>query len=140
VIAPGIRNAFPRGRRGLVALGLVLAFGGGLAAERGFGQASPRMRVEVLLDRTTDQLPRPARVQARLDHWTPGAETGPHAHPGPVVFVMLEGALEEVFPDGRTRTLTAGQAFWKPPREAHNVRNRSGRPARALAVHLDPAP
>lgn len=32
------------------------------------------------------------------------------------------------------------QVFWKPARTDHNVRNVAGRRARALAVHLDPAP
>jgi quercetin dioxygenase-like cupin family protein len=80
-----------------------------------------------------------ARVVANLDHWEAGAETGRHTHPGPTAFILLEGELEETLADGRTRTLQAGQGFWKPARAEHNVRNVGGRPARALAVHIDPA-
>lgn len=122
-----------------LALFTVLGFAGGIGTACALGQAAPRMRADVILDLKTDQIPRQTHVHARLDHWEPGAETGHHEHPGPVVFVMLEGELQEVFADGRTRSLKAGQAFWKPPREAHNVRNTTSRPARALALHLDPA-
>ena len=34
--------------------------------------------------------------------------------------------------------LTAGHAYWRPAGQEHNVRNVSGKPARAIAVHLDP--
>jgi quercetin dioxygenase-like cupin family protein len=53
------------------------------------------------------------------------------------VFVMLDGELTETLADGSQRTIESGQAFWKPARQAHNVKN--DQPARALAVHLDPA-
>ncbi len=125
-------------RRLVASLALLLAFTAGLAAGRAASQPRPRMWADVVLDVATDEIPRRTRVHVNLDHWEPGAETGRHSHPGPVVFVMLEGELEEVFADGRTRTLKAGQAYWKTPRAEHNVRNGSGRPAHAVAVHLDP--
>lgn len=123
-----MRRAIP------VLLAVLLAFAAGLAV----GQTKPRMWADVVLDVTTDQIPGRTHVRANLDHWEPGAETGRHEHPGPVVFVMLDGELEETLADGSTRTLKSGQAVWKPPRQAHNVKNVSARPARALAVHLDP--
>lgn len=126
-------------RRVLIGLGALLAFAGGLAVGRASGQGKPRMWADVLLDLSTDEIPRKRRVHTNLNHWDPGAETGRHTHPGPTVFVMLDGELEETLGDGRTRTLKAGQGFWKPSRTEHNVRNVSDRPARALAVHLDPA-
>ena len=117
-----------------IAVSLCLAFAAGLAV----GQAKPRMWADQVLDVSTDELPRRARVWVNVDHWEPGAETGRHTHPGPTVFVLLEGELEETLGDGRTRTLKAGQAYWKPARTDHNVRNPGDKPARALAVHLDP--
>ncbi len=120
----------------LIALSVVAAFVAGVAA----GQAKPRMWADVVLELTTDQIPRRTHVRAHVDHWEPGAETGRHTHPGPVVFIMLDGELEETLADGTRRTIKSGQAFWKPPHQEHNVANVSGRPARALAVHLDPAP
>lgn len=127
-------------KRVLVVVGMLAAFVAGVAVERVPSEAKPRMWADILLDLSTEEIPKRARVHVNLDHWEPGAETGRHRHPGPTVFVMLDGEVEEVLGDGRTRTLKAGQAFWKPARTDHNVRNTAGRAARALAVHLDPAP
>ena len=126
-------------KRAAVVLCIIVAFAAGSIVESVRAQSKPRMWADVLLDLSTEEIPRRARVHANLDHWEPGAETGRHTHPGPTVFVMLDGELEEVLRDGNTRTLKAGQAFWKRARTEHNVKNVSGRPARALAVHLDPA-
>ena len=125
-------------KHGAIVLTVLLAFAGGFAAGSVRGQTKPRMWADVLLDLSTDEIPRRARVHTNMNHWEPGAETGHHTHPGPTVFVMLDGELEETLTDGKKRTLKAGQGFWKPPRTDHNVKNVSDRPARALAVHLDP--
>ena len=117
----------------------LLTFALGMVVGQARSQPKPRMWADVVLDVVTEEIPRKTRVHTNLDHWDPGAETGRHTHPGPVVFVMLDGELEETLADGKTRPLKAGQAFWKTPRTEHNVRNVSGQPARALAVHLDPA-
>jgi len=127
-------------KRLLVVLGLLAAFAAGVGVERVRSEAKPRVWADVLLDLSTEEIPRRARVHVNLDHWEPGAETGRHRHPGPTVLVMLDGEVEEVLADGRARPLKAGQAFWKPARTDHNVKNVGTRPARALAVHLDPAP
>jgi quercetin dioxygenase-like cupin family protein len=118
---------------------LLVAFGLGVLTGQAAGQAKPRMWADRLLDVVTDELPRKARVVVNLDHWDPGAEGGRHTHPGPTVIIVLEGELEETMADGRTRTLRPGQAVWDGARTTHNVRNLSGQPARAVAVHLDPA-
>lgn len=122
-----------------VALSLLLAFAAGMAVGGARGQGTPRMRADVLLDLSTDEIPRRTRIHVNLDHWEPGAGTGRHSHPGPTVIVVLEGELGEVLADGRLRTLEAGRAYWRPARAEHDVKNVGGRPARALAVHLDPA-
>lgn len=127
-------------RPALCVLALLVAFAAGMAVDPLAGQTRPRMWADLLLDLSIEEVPKRARVRVNLDHWEPGAETGRHTHPGPTVFVMLEGELEEVLGDGRTRMLKAGQAFWKPARTDHNVKNVAGRRARAVAVHLDPAP
>jgi quercetin dioxygenase-like cupin family protein len=121
--------------------GLVLAafVVGVLIGGQAASQTKPRMWADRLLDLVTDELPRKAYVMASLDHWEPGAETGRHTHPGPTVIVLLEGELEETLADGRTRTLRAGQGIWNGARTTHNVRNTSGLPGRALAIHIDPA-
>jgi quercetin dioxygenase-like cupin family protein len=117
---------------GVVLAGAVLA---GAAAAPG---QPPRMWTEVLLRLTTDEIPRRAALQVNDDRWDPGAGTGRHQHPGPTIIYVLEGELSEWTPQGQT-TLRAGQAVWRPARHEHDVRNASGRPARALAMHLDPA-
>ena len=127
-------------KRLLLVVGMLSAFVAGAAVERVRSEAKPRMWADVLLDLSTEEIPKRARVHVNLDHWEPGAETGRHRHAGPTLLVMLEGEVEEVLGDGRTRTLRAGQAFWKPVWTDHNVKNVGARPARALAVHLDPAP
>jgi quercetin dioxygenase-like cupin family protein len=101
-------------------------------------QAAPQMRAEVVLDRVVDDIPRPANLQVRHDRWDPGAETGVHDHPGPVILAVLEGELIEETADGRN-ILRAGQVFWRGARQTHNVKNVSDRPARVLAIHFDPA-
>jgi quercetin dioxygenase-like cupin family protein len=126
-------------RRSVAPALLVVAFVLGVLAGQAGGQAKPRMWADRLLDLVTDELPRKARVVTNLNHWDPGAETGRHTHPGPTVFVLLEGELEETLADGSTRTIKPGQAFWNRSRWTHNVRNVSGQPARAVAVHIDPA-
>ncbi len=127
-------------KRSIVAgLGLLVAFAAGLVVGQAAGQSTPRMWADVVLDLSTEEIPKRTRVHVNLDHWEPGAETGRHTHPGPTIIVMLEGEVEETLADGKTRTLKAGQGFWKPARTEHNVRNTSGKPAHAVAVHLDPA-
>lgn len=57
-------------------------------------------------------------------------------HPGPVILAVIE--LVEETPAGRN-SLRAGQAFRRPARETHNVKNVSAKLARVLAIHVDPA-
>ena len=100
--------------------------------------AASRMSAQVLLSVVSDELRwKQTQVRVNLDTWDPGSETGRHEHPGPGLLYVLEGELEEVRADS-TRPLRAGEAVWNRGRTPHNVRNRSDRVARALAVHLDP--
>lgn len=116
----------------------LLVFAGGLAAGSAAGQAKPRMWADVLLQLTTSDIPRRVALRVNDDRWEPGAEAGQHRHPGPTLIYVLEGELSETTAEGTVK-LKAGQAVWRPARHEHNVRNASGRPARALAIHLDPA-
>ena len=87
---------------------------------------------------TTNEIPRPVHLEVRDDRWEPGAETGMHQHPGPAILAVLEGELIEETRGGRT-SLRTGQVVWRAARQAHNVKNASGNPARALVIHFDPA-
>ena len=124
-------------RRALIAWTLVV-FGAGLWAGGTAGQPRPRMWASVLLSTVADGLPPKVALRVNEDHWDAGAETGAHRHPGPTIIYVLEGELTEAA-GGRIVVLKAGQAVWRPARHEHNVRNAGGRPARALAIHLDPA-
>src|SRR5262245_24550863 len=114
------------------ALLLLLGAGAGIPAGFVLAQAAPRLHVEVLLGMVTGEIPRPVKLEARHDRWDPGAETGMHQHPGPVILVVLEGELIEHTPAART-ILSTGQVVWRAARQEHNVRNESGKPARILA-------
>jgi mannose-6-phosphate isomerase-like protein (cupin superfamily) len=113
--------------------------GTGLGTAPARSHANPRMWADPLLQLTTDQIPRKVTLWVSDDHWEPGAGTGRHRHPGPTVIYILEGELSEITSQGTTR-LKAGQVVWRAARHEHDVRNVSGLPAHALAIHLDPAP
>jgi quercetin dioxygenase-like cupin family protein len=123
-------------RRRLIAW-TVIVFGAGLWSGQTLAQPRARMWTNVLLRAVTEDLPRKVGVQVNDDHWEPGAETGTHRHPGPTIIYVLEGELSESAGGASTR-LKAGEAVWRLAQHEHNVRNVSGRPARALAIHLDP--
>lgn len=119
---------------------LLLLVGGAVGIPLGFAlsQTAPQMRVQVLLQLRVADVPLPANLEVRDDRWDPGAETGMHEHPGPVILAMIEGELVEETPGGRN-ILRAGQVFWRPAREPHNVKNAGSATARVLAIHFDPA-
>ena len=121
-------------------MALLLLAGGAAGVPLGFAlsQAAPQMSVEVVLQRTVTDIPLPANLEVRDDRWDPGAETGVHEHPGPVILAVIEGELVEETPGGRN-VLRAGQVFWRPAHGQHNVKNVSSRTARVLAIHFDPA-
>jgi len=96
------------------------------------------MRVQVVLQHRVSDIPLPANLEVRDNRWDPGAETGMHEHPGPVILVVIEGELVEETPSGGN-ILRAGQVFWRPARETHNVKNAGTTTARVLAIHFDPA-
>lgn len=101
-------------------------------------QSAPQMRAETILRQRVAEIPLPANLEVRDDRWEPGAATGAHDHPGPVVLVVVEGELLEETATG-SNVLRAGQAYWRPARERHNVRNAGAQPARLFAIHFDPA-
>jgi quercetin dioxygenase-like cupin family protein len=119
---------------------LLLLSGGAAGVPLGFAlsQAAPQMRVQILLQHRAADIPLPADLEVRDDRWDPGAETGVHEHPGPVILVVIEGELIEDTPSGRN-ILRAGQAFWRSAHGAHNVKNVGSTTARILAIHFDPA-
>jgi quercetin dioxygenase-like cupin family protein len=128
------------GRRAALAVALAFAagIGTGILAGPALSQGRPRMWADRRLELTTAEIPRRVALRVNDDHWDPGAEGGWHRHPGPTIISVLEGELSEQTRSG-TSTIRAGQAVWRPARHEHNVRNPGAQPARALAIHLDPA-
>jgi quercetin dioxygenase-like cupin family protein len=110
----------------------------GVPAGYVLSQVAPQMRVQVLLQHRVTDIPLPANLEVRDDRWDPGAETGAHDHPGPVILAVIEGELVEDTPSG-SNIMRAGQVFWRPAHGSHNVRNASSASARVLAIHFDPA-
>ena len=68
----------------------------------------------------------------------PGATTGWHIHPGPVVVVVKSGKLTEVHSDGCMSVHETGSAFFEPPGEVHNVINQTGEVTEVYATFLSP--
>ncbi len=118
---------------------LLLAAGAAAGIPLGFAlsQASPQMRVDVVLRQVVSDLPQPVDVQVLDDRWDPGAETGMHDHAGQVILAVIEGELVEETPAGRN-ALRAGNVVWRAARQTHNVKNVSDKPARVLAIHFEP--
>jgi quercetin dioxygenase-like cupin family protein len=69
----------------------------------------------------------------------PGATTGWHVHPGPVVVVIKSGALTEIQRDGCMIVHQSPSAFFESPDEVHNVVNQTGVVTEVLATFLSPA-
>src|SRR4051812_17633546 len=68
----------------------------------------------------------------------PGAETGWHIHPGPVVVVVKSGALTETQSDGCTTLHPTGSVFFESAGEVHNAANRTNGVAEVFATFLSP--
>jgi len=69
----------------------------------------------------------------------PGATTGWHIHPGPVVVVIKTGVLTEIQSNGCMTPHNAGTAFFESPGEVHNVVNQGTVVTEVLATFLSPA-
>ena len=68
----------------------------------------------------------------------PGAETGWHIHPGPVVVVVTSGALTETHSNGCTTLHPTGSVFFESAGEVHNATNRTNGVAEVFATFLSP--
>jgi quercetin dioxygenase-like cupin family protein len=69
----------------------------------------------------------------------PGAETGWHYHPGPVVVVVKSGALTETRSNGCVIVHPAGSVFFEKKDEVHNASNQTGIVTEVYATFLFPS-
>ena len=67
----------------------------------------------------------PTDVLEALLVFQPGAETGWHIHPGPVVVVVKSGALTETHRNGCLTVHSTGSVFFEKADEVHNATNRT---------------
>jgi quercetin dioxygenase-like cupin family protein len=77
-------------------------------------------------------------LQSRLV-FQPGAETGWHIHPGPVVVVVKSGAITETHANGCITVHPAGSVFYETADEVHNAANQTGDVAEVFATFISPA-
>jgi quercetin dioxygenase-like cupin family protein len=120
-----------------VALGIV----GSYAA---LGQVSPLQIMALALgssDENNVQLhvKGPSDVLQTLLVFQPGAETGWHTHPGPVVVIVKSGALTEIHSNGCVTVHPTGSAFFETKGEVHNAINQTGGVSEVYATFLSPA-
>ena len=69
----------------------------------------------------------------------PGAQTGWHSHPGPVVVVIKSGALTETHSNGCITVHPQGSVFFEPAGEIHNATNDAAVVTEVYATFLSPA-
>lgn len=81
----------------------------------------------------------PGDVLQALLVFQPGADTGWHIHPGPVVVVVKSGALTETHANGCTTEHPAGSVFFESAGEVHNATNRTAGVAEVYATFLSPS-
>lgn len=96
------------------------------------GSSSQRPPVNLHVDGSNDVL------QTELV-FQPGAQTGWHYHPGPVVVVIKTGALTEIHSNGCVTVHPAGSVFFEMKDEIHNAINQTGGVADVYATFLSPA-
>ena len=141
--APGV-NSRRRGLLGLGAAALAATFALGLLGPGhargdvpplqiiGLAQgSSPERRVDLDSKGPTDVL------QTQLI-FQPGAATGWHTHPGPVIVVVKTGSLTEVLKDGCIIVHPAGSVFFEEKNEVHNAVNHTGMVTELYATFISP--
>ena|SRR6266446_3511592 len=80
----------------------------------------------------------PSDVLQTLLVFQPGAGTGWHTHPGPVV-VVVKVALTETHSNGCVTVHPAGSAFFQMKDEVHNTVNQTSGVIEVYATFLSPA-
>ena len=77
-----------------------------------------------------------AEVTASEVEIAPGADTGLHRHPGPVLAWVVSGTLSVDVAGGETKTYTAGQPIVEVVGLDHVGKNRGTVPVRLLVFYL----
>ena len=126
------------GLAGALALGV---FGGGDA----HGEVSPLQIIALAPPAHSNeesvklQVKGPSDVLQTELVFQPGAETGWHFHPGPVIVVIKSGSLTEYQSDGCILVHPAGSAFFEKKDEIHNAVNQTSGVTDVYATFLSPS-
>ena len=147
LIAPGVTKEHSL-RRKLMTLGGAASMAAltlgliGLGVSR--GQVNP-LQINVLAVGSSPQNDVEMHVNGPSDVlqtelvFQPGAATGWHSHPGPVIVVVKTGALTEIHSNGCVTVHPTGSVFFESKGEVHNAINQTGVVADIYATFLDPA-
>ncbi len=108
------------------------------------GQVSPLQIIPLAqgssADRQVDLKVRgPNEALQTLIVFQPGADTGWHSHPGPVVVVVKTGTVTEQNSDGCFVTHPAGTVFFEQKGEVHRAFNNGGTVSEVYATFLMPS-
>jgi quercetin dioxygenase-like cupin family protein len=81
----------------------------------------------------------PNDVLQALLVFQPGADTGWHIHPGPVVVIVKSGAITEQKRNGCLVVHPAGSVFFEQKDEVHRAINHTGTVAEVYATFISPS-
>ena len=147
LVQSGSMNNYPRLRRlwkpGVAALLAVTALGA-IGWNIARGDVMPLQIMALALGSNDDNnvqlhVKGPSDVLQTLLVFQPGAETGWHSHPGPVVVIVKSGALTEIHSNGCVTVHPTGSAFFETKGEVHNALNQTGAVTEVYATFLSPA-
>jgi len=134
-------------RRSLVRLGVALPAAalalGLMGLSHLHGQITPLQIIPQAQGHSTDKhvnlrVTGPSDTLQALLVFQPGAQTGWHIHPGPVVVVVKSGSLIETHSDGCTTSHPMGSEFFESAGEVHNAVNRTPGVTEVYATFLSP--
>jgi quercetin dioxygenase-like cupin family protein len=114
------------------------------AGDQAGGQVSPLQIIPLAQGSSTDRqvdlkVRGPNDALQTLLVFQPGADTGWHSHPGPVVVVVKTGTVTEQNADGCFVVHPAGTVFFEQKGEVHRAFNNGGTVSEAYATFLMPS-
>ncbi|MFN7918723.1 MAG: cupin domain-containing protein [Bryobacteraceae bacterium] len=139
----------PAGRREIIKASAIVCIAGLAAAAAGSawraqGQTNPLQIIPLAQGVSTERQVElkahgPNDVLQALLVFQPGADTGWHVHPGPVVVVVKTGTLTEETKNGCLVQHPAGSVFFEQKDEVHRAFNNGGTAAEVYGTFLLPS-
>ncbi len=136
-----------RGQRALLKLGATISAGLAAALIGASGKAQEQidpLKITALARGTSMEhhvelkARGPNDVLQALLVFQPGADTGWHIHPGPVVVIVKSGAITEQKSNGCLVVHPAGSVFFEQKDEAHRAFNQTGMVSEVYATFISP--